>query len=91
MGKEKSEYRFTVFKPGTPQRVKVRGVVFFVLLAVILFVQAFYYLFANQVKPFVIGLPFSMFFIVLFIVLEFVVLLVLYLLEQKGEKKGGES
>jgi len=69
----------------------VRSIVFFILLIGIIFVQAFYYLFANQVKPFVLGMPFSMFFIVLFIIIEFFVLLILYFLEQKNDIKGGKE
>ena len=87
---EKSEYRFTVFKPGTPRNVKVRSIVFFIILTIFILLQAFYWLFANSVEPFVLGMPFGMFFITLLIILEFIFLVILYLLESKDEGKGGE-
>jgi len=87
--KKKEGYCFTLFKQGTPPKVKVRSIVFFIILIGIIFVQAFYFLFANQVEPYVWGMPFSMFFIVLFIIIEFLVLLTLYFMEEKSEKKGG--
>ena len=74
-------YSFRVFKPDTPANEKIRGIVFFIILSLIIAVQAFYWLFANSIKPFVLGMPFSMFFIVLFIVIEFIVLVILYKLE----------
>ncbi len=45
--------------------------------------QLFYWLFANMAKPIVMGMPFSMFFIVLTIILEFVSLLILYYIDKK--------
>ena len=87
---EKSEYRFTVFKPGTPKNVKVRSIVFFIILAIIIFVQSFYWIFANKVEPYVLGMPYSLFFIVLLIIIEFIVLLLLYFLEGINERKGGD-
>lgn len=88
--REKSGYGFRLFKPGTPPEVKVRSLIFFFILIAIMFFQAFYWLFANKVEPFIWGMPFSMFFIVLIIIIEFFVLLCLYLLESAGEKKGGD-
>ncbi len=88
---ERSEYRFTLFKPGTPRNVKVRSIVFFAILTIFIFLQAFYWIFANSAEPYVLGMPFGMFFIVLFIALEFVFLVILYLLENKNEKEGGEA
>ena len=88
--KERSEYRFTVFKPGTPKNVKIRSVIFFIILTIFIFLQAFYWLFANSAEPYILGMPFGMFFITLFIILEFIFLVILYLLESKGEGKGGE-
>jgi phosphoglycerol transferase MdoB-like AlkP superfamily enzyme len=80
-------YGITVFRPGTPQSAKTRGIIFFIILCIIIFIQACYWLFANAVKPFVLGLPFGMFFIVLFIAVEFVVLVVLYFSEAKEMKE----
>ena len=88
---ENDGYGITVFKPGTPPGVKTRGIIFFIIFCLIILIQAFYWLFANSVKPFVLGMPFSMFFIVLFIVIEFVVLLILYFAEEKDVSEGGGS
>jgi phosphoglycerol transferase MdoB-like AlkP superfamily enzyme len=88
-GNEKNGYGITVFKPGTPPGVKTRGIIFFILLCFLIFLEAFYWLFANTAKPFVLGMPFSMFFIVFVIAIEFVVLLVLYFLEVKDMKEEG--
>jgi phosphoglycerol transferase MdoB-like AlkP superfamily enzyme len=88
-GNEKNGYGITVFRPGTPPGVKTRGIIFFILLCFLIFLEAFYWLFANAAKPFVLGMPFSMFFIVLVIAIEFVVLLVLYFLEVKDTKEEG--
>jgi len=82
-------YGITVFRPGTPPGVKRRGIIFFIILCLIILIQAFYWLFANSVKPFVLGMPFGMFFIVLFIAIEFVVLLILYFAEAKDVSEGG--
>jgi phosphoglycerol transferase MdoB-like AlkP superfamily enzyme len=84
-----SGYGITIFKPGTPPGVKTRGIIFFIILCILIFLEAFYWLFANSAKPFVLGMPFSMFFIVLVIAIEFVVLLVLYFLEVKDIKEEG--
>jgi len=70
---EKGGYGITVFRPGTPPGVKTREIIFFIILCLIILIQAFYFLFANSAEPFVLGLPFGMFFIVLFIAIEFVV------------------
>ncbi len=82
-------YGITVFRPGTPPGVKARGMIFFIILCLIILIQAFYWLFANSVEPFVLGMPFGMFFIVLFIAIEFVVLLILYFAEAKDVSEGG--
>jgi len=84
-------YGITIFRPGTPASAKARGIIFFLALCVVIFVQACYWLFANSVKPFVWGMPFGMFFIVIFIIIEFVLLLILYLLEEmEMTKEGGD-
>jgi uncharacterized membrane protein len=82
-------YGITIFRPGTPASAKTRGIIFFLALCAVIFIQAFYWLFANSAKPFVWGMPFGMFFIVLFIIIEFVLLLILYLLEEKDTPKEG--
>ena len=89
-GREEGGYGITFFGPGTPSGVKARGVIFFIILCILIWVEAFYWLFANSAKPFILGMPFGMFFIVLFIVIEFIVLLILYSLESKDlQKEGG--
>ncbi|HUT69742.1 MAG TPA: hypothetical protein VMW89_03620 [Desulfatiglandales bacterium] len=89
--RENDGYGITVFRPGTPPGVKGRGIIFFIILCLIILIQAFYFLFANSVEPFVLGMPFSMFFIVLFIAIEFVALLILYFAEAKDVAEGGGS
>jgi uncharacterized membrane protein len=80
-------YGIRFFRPGTPKRVKTRGIVFFWILTAIIFLQAFYWLFANSAKPIILGLPFGMFFVVLLVVIQFVALVALYALEgQDGGK-----
>lgn len=76
-------YGITIFKPGTPESAKTRGIIFFLILCAIIVIQSCYWLFANTAKPIIFGLPFSMFFVVMFIVIEFVVLVTLYMLEFK--------
>lgn len=89
-GHETSGYGITVFKPGTRPGVKTRGIIFFILLCFLIFLEAFYWLFANSATPFVWGMPYGMFFIVLVIVIEFLALLVLYFLEAKDiQEEGG--
>ena len=76
-------YGITIFKPDVPRAVKVRKLIFFVIFCLIIFVQACYWLFANSAEPFVLGMPFGLFFIVLFVVIEFIALLALYFIEAK--------
>jgi phosphoglycerol transferase MdoB-like AlkP superfamily enzyme len=71
--------------------VKTRGIIFFIIFCLIILIQAFYWLFANSVKPFVLGMPFGMFFIVLFIAIEFIALLIIYFAEAKDFTEGGGS
>ena len=82
-------YGITVFKPGTPPGVRARGIIFFIILCILVCMEAFYFLFANSAKPFVWGMPYGMFFIVLVIIIEFIALLVLYFLEEKDLGKEG--
>lgn len=77
------DYSIRVFSRDVPRATIVRKIIFFIILSAIILVQSCYWLFANSVKPFVMGMPFGMFFVVLFIAIEFVVLLVLYLIESK--------
>ncbi len=84
--RESNGYGITIFKHGTPLRVKVRKLIFFVIFCLIIVIQACYWLFANSARPIILGMPFGMFFIVLFIVIEFLTLLVLYFIEG-GEMK----
>lgn len=87
---EKVGYGITVFRPGTPASAKMRGIVFFIIFCIIILVQSFYWLFANSAKPFVMGMPFGMFFIVLFIMIEFAALIILYFLESKNMEEKGD-
>jgi phosphoglycerol transferase MdoB-like AlkP superfamily enzyme len=79
----------TVFRPGTPSGVKTRAIIFFIILCAIILVQCCYWLFANSIHPFIWGMPFGLFFVVLFVIIEFVVLLLLYFLEAKDAEEGG--
>jgi phosphoglycerol transferase MdoB-like AlkP superfamily enzyme len=88
---ENDGYGISVFKSGTPPGVKTRGIIFFIIFCLIILIQAFYWLFANSVKPLVLGMPFGMFFIVLFIAIEFIALLVIYFAEAKDVAEGGGS
>lgn len=80
---DKRGYGIAVFRPDTPPGVKTRKILFFVIFCVIIMIQACYWLFANSVKPIVLGMPFGMFFIALFITIEFISLLILYFIEAK--------
>ncbi len=53
---------------------------FFVLIFLL---QLFYWLFANNAEPIVMGMPFSLFFIVCTVILEFVGLIALYQIDKK--------
>jgi phosphoglycerol transferase MdoB-like AlkP superfamily enzyme len=88
-GNVKNGYGITVFRPGTPSGVKTRGIIFFIILCILILMEAFYFLFANSARPFVLGMPFGMFFIVLIITIEFVALLILYFLESKDTQEEG--
>jgi uncharacterized membrane protein len=87
---DKVGYGITVFRPGTSPTAKLRGIVFFIIFCIIMLVQSCYWLFANTVKPLVLGMPFGMFFIVLFIMIEFAALIILYFLESKNMAEKGE-
>jgi len=78
---EMEGYGITVFRPGTPSRVKTRNLIFFIIFCLIILIQSCYWLFANSAEPFVMGMPFGLFFIVLFIAIEFAALVVLYFIE----------
>ena len=88
-GTGSSGYGITIFKPGTPPGVRARGIIFFIILCILVLMEAFYFLFANSAKPFVLGMPFGMFFIVLVIAIEFIALLILYFLEENDMQKEG--
>jgi len=88
-GTGSSGYGITVFRPGTPPGVRTRGIIFFIILCILILMEAFYFIFANSAKPFVLGMPFGMFFIVLVIAIEFVALLILYFLESKDMQEEG--
>jgi len=51
---ENDGYGISVFKSGTPSGEKTRGIIFFIIFCLIILIQAFYWLFANSVKPFVL-------------------------------------
>ena len=83
----KDGYEFTVFSPDTPPEVKKRKLSFFIAFCVIILIQACYWLFANSATPFILGMPFGMFFVTLFIVIEFLLLVALYFIEAKETTK----
>ena len=87
--KDENGYGLVIFRPGTPHGTKVRSIIFFIILCLIILAQACYWLFANSAEPIVIGMPFGMFFVVLLIFIEFIVLLILYLSEDKSSDEGG--
>jgi len=60
------------------QRTKYANVAFFSIFLAIMFGQIFYWLFANQLQPILVGMPFGMFVITALIVLEFICLILLY-------------
>ena len=80
---KKDGYELTLVNPDTPPAVKTRKLGFAMAFCVVILVQACYWLFANSATPFVLGMPFGMFFVVLFIVIEFVMLVALYIIESK--------
>ena len=80
---EMEGYGIRVFPPGTPSRVKTRKLIFFIIFCLIILIQSCYWLFANSAEPFVLGMPFGLFFIVLFIAIEFVALVILYFIESE--------
>lgn len=89
--KERSNFEYglrpTFFRTGSTAREKRRGVLFFCFFCLIGLGQAFFWLFANKIKPILAGMPIGMFFIVALAIGQFVLLIVLYLLEpSKGEK-----
>jgi hypothetical protein len=68
--------------------MKRQHIVFVIIFSLIVLLQAFYYLFANQSKPILFGMPFGMFVIVSLIFIEFIVLLILYYMDEiKPSKK----
>lgn len=77
------DYGIKVFRSGLPQRVRTRNIIFFIILSAIILIQCCYWIFANSVRPILLGMPFGMFFVVLFIFFEFLALLILYLMESK--------
>ncbi len=57
---------------------------FFLAFFVLIFLlQLFYWVFANNAEPIVMGMPFALFFIVFTIVLEFIGLIALYRIDKK--------
>jgi amino acid transporter len=87
---EKVGYGITVFQHGTPAKTKLRGMIFFAIFCIIIAVQSCYWLFANSVRPLVLGMPLGMFFICLFIIIEFGVLVVLYFLDLGNTEEEGD-
>jgi hypothetical protein len=58
--------------------MKKHQFIFIIFFVVIVFLQAFFWLFANYAEPVIAGMPFNMFVIVSLIVIEFAGLLLLY-------------
>ncbi len=65
------------------QRTKYVNIAFFSVFLAIMFGQIFYWLFANQLQPILVGLPFGMFVITALIVVEFICLILLYKFQEK--------
>lgn len=66
-----------------PPRRASRAFVAFAVLMVLVMIFPIYAL-GNRVEPFVIGLPFSLFWVVFWIAVEFVVLIAFFLYEHGG-------
>ncbi len=76
-----------LFPKGWSSKQK-KSAIFWVLFFTVVFLANIWplYLVANSATPFVLGMPFSMFWIILWIVIGFIGLLVMYRSEY-GEKK----
>jgi len=62
--------------------VKKLHIIFITIFSLLIALQTFFWLFANSAEPIILGMPFSMFFVVLLIVIQFVALLILYYFDQ---------
>jgi uncharacterized membrane protein len=65
------------------KRTKYVNWAFSSVFLIIIFCQTFYWLFANQLDPILVGMPFGLFFITALIVLEFIGLILLYKFQEK--------
>lgn len=89
---EKDDYGIVIFKEGTPPGEKLKGLFFFTVLSLIVLGQACYWVFANSVKPIIMGMPFGLFIVVTFIVLEFITLVAMYAMEPEEDSDlGGDK
>lgn len=86
MAERNYDYSIKVFKEGTPPSKK-RWYTFFVIYFILCVLAEVWpiFLIANRVRPYILGLPFSMFWTVLMVVLGFVGMIFLYRFEYKGE------
>jgi hypothetical protein len=80
MGKDTSS---PAAKPGRRNKSTIFNFIFIFIFAAIVFFQTFFWIFANHIKPIVLGLPFGMFFVTGLVILEFVALVLLYKFEKK--------
>jgi hypothetical protein len=67
-------------------QMKKHHFVFILFFVTLVFLQAFFWLFANYAKPILLGMPFSMFIIVILIIAEFAGLLLLYYYDEIKNK-----
>lgn len=86
---DENGYGLVIFKPGTPHGTKVKSIIFFIILCIIILAQACYWLFANSAEPIVLGMPYGMFFVVLLIFIEFIALVALYFSDNNSEPGEG--
>jgi hypothetical protein len=80
---EKVGCEICFFKGKLSLKDKLVKIIFLVIGCLLIYCQACYWLFANKAEPIVLGMPFSLFFIVSLIVIQFVMLIVFYLIESK--------
>ena len=70
--------------PGARRRATRGVIIFTVLLALVMIFPIF--AIGNRVEPYVLGLPFSMFWVVFWIAVEFVGLVAFFVYEHGGER-----
>lgn len=79
-------YPVTVFKKGTPPEKK-RGLIGFLIYFIVVVLATVWpiYLIGNRVEPYVLGMPFSMFWIAMCVMAGLVGMIFLYRFEKRWE------